>query len=350
MFNKVVYVVVITILLFIFVGLFLPSTVHVERSAEIARPASTVFVLLNGYGHFRDWSPWADRDPNAIFELSGPDYGVGARISWQGDPRLVGTGWQEIVDSQPWSLVRMTMDIDRQGRADSYFHLVSTENGTRVTWGFDADLVTGHGFFGGLLARYFGLFFERWIGQDQEIGLARLEAYAESLPASDFAGLEVERVEAQPLDILYVSLEGDPATGSMAADLADAYREISVFMAEHSVPMLAQPMAITRRLERGEIRFDAAVPFTAGEVAPSGNVQIGKSPGGPAVRLIHRGPYDRMIASYEKLAAYMAAHDLKEGRVSWEHYLSDPAETAPKERITWIYYLIDNEGEAQAEQ
>jgi effector-binding domain-containing protein len=77
------------------------------------------------------------------------------------------------------------------------------------------------------------------------------------------------------------------------------------------------------------------------EVALSGRVHAGKSPAGQAVRLVHRGAYNHMPASYEKLAAYMAVHGIKEGRVSWEQYISDPAKTPPGEAVTHIYFLID---------
>jgi effector-binding domain-containing protein len=37
----------------------------------------------------------------------------------------------------------------------------------------------------------------------------------------------------------------------------------------------------------------------------------------------------------------MAAHGLVEGRVSWEHYISDPNSTAPAELVTHIYFLVE---------
>ena len=57
--------------------------------------------------------------------------------------------------------------------------------------------------------------------------------------------------------------------------------------------------------------------------------------------MIHHGPYDQMSPSYEKLAAYMAINRLKEGRVSWEHYISDPGQTPASEIITHIYFQIE---------
>lgn len=323
----------------------LPRTVHVERSVFIARPASTVFSLLNSFESFEQWSPWADRDPQAVYEYSGPESGVGARMDWSGDPRLVGSGWQEITQSSPYSRVGMHLDFDQQGIAATYFDIVSVPNGVQLTWGFDTDLVEGQGLFGGILARYFGLFFDKWIGGDYEKGLARLKSLAESLPAGNFEGLEVQVLDVEPLDILFISSSVSREFGDIGESLAAAYREISEFMAKHGIVMTAQPLAITRAWDDRAYEFDAAIPVEMKQVELEGRIQSGQSPSGRAVRVVHRGPYDQMSPSYEKLAAYMAAHGLREGRVSWEHYISDPGETLSEDLITHIYYLVDTDSE-----
>lgn len=321
-----------------------------DRSIVIERPVSTVFTLLDSFNSFPDWSPWLARDPGAVYEITGPESGMGARISWSGDPRRVGNGWQEITQSSPWSLIRLKLYIDQQGAADTYFQFEPTAAGTILTWGFDADLAEDQGFFGGLLARYFGLFFNQWIGQDYEEGLDRLKQYAESLPATDFSGLEVEMVNAESMDILYVAAQSSMEPGDIAASLATAYQEITAFMAVNNIDLLAQPMAITRAWDEKAYEFDAAIPVAPTQAEPSGNVRLGKSPSGPAVRVVHKGSYDRMTPSYEKLAAYMAAHGLKEGKVSWEHYISDPGQTVAEERITHIYFLIADGPQGVSEQ
>jgi len=343
MIKKILYIIVIAMVIFFTAGLLLPQNVHVERSIEVERPESTVFILLNSFKYFSAWSPWSERDPDTVYEFSGPASGVGARLGWSGDPRLVGNGWQEIIESTPWSVIRMQLDFEQQGRANSYFQIDRAGSGVMLTWGFDTNLVEGQGFFGGLLARYFGLFFDQWIGSDYEQGLSRFKSFAESLPSADFSDLEVDIVTAEPLDILFVATDKRPPPGSVKTGLAAAYQEITAFMAEHSIEMQSQPMTISRAWDAQDYEFIAAIPVSTRDFELSGNVQAGKSPSGRAVRVIHRGVYDRMSPSYEKLAAYMAVHGLKEGRVSWEHYISDPGQTPANELITHIYFLIEGE-------
>jgi effector-binding domain-containing protein len=343
MLKKVSYSIVFTIFIFVGTGLLLPREVHVERNIAIDRPAATVFTVLNSFRHFEAWSPWASRDPAARYAFSGPAAGVGARLSWSGDPRLSGTGWQEIVTSEPFRLIVMHLYFEQQGVAESYFQIDQTGQGVRLTWGFDTDLLAGQGWFEGVLARYFGLFFDRWIGGDYEIGLARLGAFVETLPPADFSGLDVAILDVRPQDILYVRLDDLPQPIAVEDRLTAAYREISGFMARNGIEMAGQPMTITRGNGSAGISLEAAVPAIATSAEPAGHVRIGRSPGGRALRAVHLASIGDISMTYAKLAAWMAAHGFEEGRISWEHYVSDPAQTQPGERVTHIYALLSGD-------
>ena len=335
MVKKIFYAILVLVFLFVGVGFFLPRSVHVERSISIDRPVSTVFTLVDGFQTFATWSPWAARDPSAIFETSGPASGVGSRMDWSGDPRLAGKGSQEIIESKPYSLVRTRLQFDQQGEAVSYFSLEETDRGTRLTWGFDTDLTEGQNLFGGVVVRYFGLLFDRWIGGDYETGLAGLKALAESVPNVDFSGLDAQILEVEPVDILFIENDGNQ-------DPAVIAHEIMAFITDNELDMSGQPMTITRSGNEDGYGFDVAIPVRMKEgLELNGAVKAGKSPQGRAVRVIHHGPYDQMIPTYEKLTAYMAAHGLREGPVSWEQYISDPGETDSQDLVTHIYYLIE---------
>jgi len=99
-------------------------------------------------------------------------------------------------------------------------------------------------------------------------------------------------------------------------------------------------MAITRAWEDGGYQFDAAIPVDVIPAELSGNISSGLSPSGAAVRAVHHGAYDKLMPSYEKLAAYMSAHGLSQGTVSWEHYISDPGNTAQQDMVTYIYIML----------
>lgn len=179
MLRVILYVAGALAALFLVVGLFLPTSAHVERSIVTSANPATVYGLVNGFRRFNEWSPWFDLDPDAQYTYSGPDTGVGAKLAWVGDPSTVGSGSQEIVAVEPGRSVTSRLDFGSQGEATATLTVEPDGTGSRVTWAFDTS------FEGNLLGRYFGLFFERWIGADYEKGLARLKALAESTPAAD---------------------------------------------------------------------------------------------------------------------------------------------------------------------
>jgi len=345
--KKVGFVIFLLFAAFIVAGYLLPKEVHIERSITIERPVTMMFELLNSYRHFNEWSPWAKRDPKAQFIISGPESGVGARMSWVGDPHLVGSGWQQIVTSTPYEQINFKLDFDAQGPADTGFLLIAQGDSTRLTWFFDSDLTEGVNFLDSFLARYFGLLFDRWVGGDYEAGLANLKQYAESLPVSDFSQLEIERVDVVAQKILYVTATSSQDPADIAVVMAAAYAEISQFMHKSGIPMSGQPMAITRAWEEGGYQFDAAIPVEFIPPELTGNINSGLSPAGPAVRAVHHGGYDQMMPTYSKLEAYMSAHGLRQGVVSWEHYVTDPGTTAPGDMITFVYVMLQDPGSFQ---
>jgi effector-binding domain-containing protein len=342
--KKVILIAALLFAVFVVAGYLLPKQVHVERSITIDRPAGVVFGILNSYQDFDKWSPWAGRDPQAMFVKSGPKSGVGARLSWSGDPRLVGSGWQEIVASKPYERIDIRLDFDAQGVADTGFVLAPDGESTRVTWFFDSDLSEGVNYLDAFLARYFGLLFDRWVGDDFEQGLAQLKQYAESLPAGRFSALKIERLAVAPKSILYITTHSSQEPADIAAAMAQAYARISAFMFEAGIERTAAPMAITRAWDEGGYEFDAAIPVASIPAELPIDIKAGQSPSGAAVRAVHRGGYDQMMPTYEKLAAYLSAHGLSQGEVSWEQYISDPANTAPADRVTHVYIMLEPAG------
>ncbi len=156
------------------ISLFLPKDVTVERSITMRGEASDVFAYVNSLKNFNEWSPWALRDPDLEPVFTGPDEGVGAKMSWSSDVPGVGTGSQVIVESRTDEYVKVELDFGEEGNGIADFRILSEENRTRIVWGFETDLGYNP------VARYMGLMFDAWIGDEYEIGLARLKLLVET--------------------------------------------------------------------------------------------------------------------------------------------------------------------------
>jgi hypothetical protein len=112
-----------------------PATFHVERSATLAAAPAALFAQVNDHHKFAVWNPFLKLDPNVKNTYSGPDSGVGAVCSWDGN-KDIGAGSSTIVESKPNELVRCRMDWKRpmEGVAIVDFTFKPAGDKTVVTW------------------------------------------------------------------------------------------------------------------------------------------------------------------------------------------------------------------------
>lgn len=172
--------VVVLVVAFVAIGLFLPSSAHVERSITTSASPAAVYELIDGFGRFNEWLPWASLDPSTEYRYSGPATGVGARMEWHSDDPDVGSGSQAIIGVEPGRSVTSTLDFGSDGVATTKMTLVPVSGGgTRIVWAMDMS------FAGNFIGRYFGPFLDRMVGPDYDKGLRQLKQLVEVAPRAD---------------------------------------------------------------------------------------------------------------------------------------------------------------------
>jgi uncharacterized protein YndB with AHSA1/START domain len=176
MLKKLLLGLAVLVVLLLAAGLFLPKSMHVERSIVTSASPERVFSLVDGFARFNEWSPWAELDPDTVYKYSGPPSGVGARMEWTSQDSSVGTGSQEVIAIEPGRSVTNRLDFGPQGTATARIDIVPDGTGSRVTWSMDSSFEDDY------FGRYFGLFMEKFVGRDYEKGLAKLKALAEAGP------------------------------------------------------------------------------------------------------------------------------------------------------------------------
>ncbi|MGH8168780.1 MAG: SRPBCC family protein, partial [Woeseiaceae bacterium] len=215
--RKILYAAGIMALALVIVGVFLPSTVHVQREVTIDAPAATVFALLTDARQLEEWSPWIASE-NVDTQVEGPSRGVGATLRW--NLPAGGSGSQAIVQSAPYERVVTELSAGGKGGKGPFastFTLDTREGGTRVGWAFDADFGVN------LVQRYFGRLLAGRIGRDYEQGLANLKSMAESLPRADWSDLQIEHLDVEPAPIAYLTTSSLPDSEAVSEAMGEAY-------------------------------------------------------------------------------------------------------------------------------
>ena len=254
----------IVAVLFLVVGLVLPSSRHLSEKVETNRKMTIVFDTLNSLRRFKDWNPLVLRDPRMQLKLSGPDNGVGSRLDYTSKVPQLGTGSFEIVDSQPGQSVTYALSNPQRGHdKQAKFTLKPTGRNNRnveitetydVKYGFD------------LFGRYAGMYVSRHVGDDMKLGLQRLTNMLASVPNVDYrvAGSKLGNLKVvdRPAEDLLVVNAGsiernnDAIKASMKANMEWIKRTMDA-----SGLVAAGPMRfVSTELGRENYTFDVAQP------------------------------------------------------------------------------------------
>jgi hypothetical protein len=158
------------IVLFLAVGLFLPSKAHVERSITINTPVDSVFLMVADFKHYLKWNPLSLYESGAENTISGNPAEVGHCWAWVGD--TIGTGKLTIEDIIPGKMIHSSLVFTAPDsyKSEEIWKFEPTSTGIKVTWSNESDLSYPIG-------RFFGLFLDSMMGSEFEKGLSQLNKY-----------------------------------------------------------------------------------------------------------------------------------------------------------------------------
>jgi effector-binding domain-containing protein len=96
------------------------------------------------------------------------------------------------------------------------------------------------------------------------------------------------------------------------------------------------PKEVVRANLQRNADVEVAIPVTK-SVEGIDEVTCYELPGGPMVKIVHEGPYEKSAGAYKTLFTWIAEHHKKVAGPVREVYLNDPKDVAPEELRTEIY-------------
>jgi hypothetical protein len=151
-----------------------PDTFEVKRTILVNATAAEVFLHINDFRKWTDWSPWEKIDPAMMRDYSGAESGIGAAYAWEGNDK-VGKGRMEITTVAIPYKVGIQLDFVEPFPASNQteFLIDPVDEGTQVTWVMSGKY--------NKLAKLMSVFFDMdsMVGADFEKGLANLKAVSE---------------------------------------------------------------------------------------------------------------------------------------------------------------------------
>ncbi|MCW7468745.1 SRPBCC family protein [Leptospira kanakyensis] len=159
------------------VALFLPTGYQVERTIDIAKPASDVFDYIRMLKNQDQYSVWAKKDPSMKKIYTGVDGSVGFISRWESMDNEVGTGEQEIkmINVDALEMQTELRFIEPMEATEKSYMKVSSldQKKSKVIWGFEGSIP----YPSNLICLFMN--FEELIGKDFEEGLSNLKVVLE---------------------------------------------------------------------------------------------------------------------------------------------------------------------------
>jgi effector-binding domain-containing protein len=148
-----------------------------------------------------------------------------------------------------------------------------------------------------------------------------------------------EEMTLTPKTIIY--MKGNSTWDTALDTLIDAFKSVYAYLDKQGLKRAGPSMTIYTQADDTGFQFQAAVPIDeAPKDMPKGDIEVGTSPGGRALKFVHRGSYDSMDTTYEAITNYLDEKRLEAQDLFVEEYATDPVTTPEDKFVVTVYVPI----------
>jgi effector-binding domain-containing protein len=120
-----------------------------------------------------------------------------------------------------------------------------------------------------------------------------------------------------------------------------AFKKIDAYLDKEGIKANGLPMTIFTATDDTGFDFQAEVPIAeAPKNPPHGDMAVGQSPEGTALKFVHRGSYDDLDNTYEAITNYLDDKKLEAKDLFIEEYVTDPVKSDTGKLVINVYVLI----------
>jgi effector-binding domain-containing protein len=154
--------------------------------------------------------------------------------------------------------------------------------------------------------------------------------------ASDPFG-EDATLTAKPI----VYLKGTGTWDNAFETITNSFKSLKTYITKEGLKIDGQAMTIFTATDDTGFQFQAAIPVAdPPKTPPKGDIAVGTSPEGHALKFVHRGSYDGLDNTYEAITNYLDDHKLEAKDMFIEQYLTDPLTANEDHLVVNVYVLI----------
>ena len=121
--------------------------------------------------------------------------------------------------------------------------------------------------------------------------------------------------------------------------IVDGFKSVNGFLQKQGIKPAGPALTVYTATDDAGFSFQAAVPVDSVPAdPPKGDIAVGKSPTGKALKFTHRGSYDSMDTTYEAITNFLDEKQLDAKDLFIEEYRTDPV-TTPEDKLVIDVYV-----------
>ena len=148
-----------------------------------------------------------------------------------------------------------------------------------------------------------------------------------------------ENTSLKAQTIVYV--KGSGTWDKAFETITGAFKKIDGYLDKEGIKASGLPMTIFTATDDTGFDYEAAIPIAdTPKNPPHGDMAVGQSPEGAALKFVHRGSYDDLDNTYEAITNYLDDKKLESKDVFIEEYVTDPVKSDASKLVVNVYVLI----------
>ena len=138
-----------------------------------------------------------------------------------------------------------------------------------------------------------------------------------------------------------VYIKGTGTWDNAFETITNSFKTLKAYVTKEGLKIDGQAMTIFTATDDTGFQFQAAIPVAdPPKTPPKGEIAVGTSPEGHALKFVHRGSYDGLDNTYEAITNYLDDHKLEAKDMFIEQYLTDPLTANEDHLVVNVYVLI----------
>jgi len=138
-----------------------------------------------------------------------------------------------------------------------------------------------------------------------------------------------------------VYLKGTGTWDNAFETITHSFKTLKSFTEKEGLKVDGEPMTIFTATDDTGFQFEAALPVAEPpKNPPRGEIGVGTSPEGHALKFVHRGSYDGLDNTYEAITNYLDERRLEAKDMFIEQYVTDPLTTNEDHLVVNVFVLI----------